>query len=101
MKIDTKNLNDQMHDLVECLEAYYADLDVKRNELDELNEATADIIDSILNRDESNLLWITYGDKVNDLQANIASLKTIVNDIQDSTSDLSFQIYQDSERLKI
>ena len=101
MKIDTEELNDQMHDLVECLEAYYADLDVKRSELDELNEATVDIIDSVLNRDDSNLLWITYGDKVNDLQAKITSLKALVNDVQDLTSDLSFQIYQDSERLKL
>lgn len=101
MKIDTKDLNDQMHDLVECLEAYFADLDVKRSELDELNEATVDIIDSVLSRDNSNLLWITYGDKVNDLQAKIASLKALVNDVQDLTSDLSFQIYQDSERLKL
>lgn len=101
MKIDTKDLNDQMHDLVECLEAYFADLDVKRNELDELNEATVDIIDSVLNRDGSNLLWITYGDRVNDLETKIASLKALVNDVQDLTSDLSFQIYQDSERLEV
>lgn len=101
MKIDTKDLNDQMHDLVECLEAYFADLDVKRNELDELNEATVDIIDSILSRDGSNLLWITYGGRVNDLETKIASLKALVNDIQDSASDLSFQIYQDSEKMKL
>lgn len=101
MKIDTEDLNDQMHDLVECLEAYFADLDAKRSELDELNEATVDIIDSILGRDESNLLWITYGDKVNDLHAKITSLKALVNDVQDLTSDLSSQIRQDSEELKL
>lgn len=101
MKVDTKDLNDQMHDLVECLEAYFADFDVKKGELEELNEATIDIIDDILSRDDSNLLWITYGDRVNNLNAKITSLKALVNGIQDLTSDLSFQIYQDSERLKL
>lgn len=101
MKIDTESLNNQTYELVECLEAYFADLDVKRSELDELNEAAVDIIDSILDRDKSNLLWIVYGDRVNDLKANIASLKTLFNDIQNLTSDLSSQVYQDSERLKI
>lgn len=101
MKIDTEDLNDQMHDLVECLEAYYADLDVKRNEFDEFNKAAANVIDSILNRDESNLLWITYGDKVNDLHAKILVLKTLVDSIQELTSDLSSQIRQDSEGLEI
>ena len=101
MKIDTKDLNDQMHDLVECLEAYFADLDVKRSELDELNEATVDIIDSILNRDNSNLLWIAYGDRVNDLHAKVLVLQTLVDSIQDLTSDLNSQIRQDSERLKL
>ncbi|WP_050611853.1 hypothetical protein [Ligilactobacillus agilis] len=101
MKIDTKDLNNQMHDLVECLEAYFADLDVKRSELDEFNKAAVDIIDSILGRDESNLLWITYGDKVNDLHAKVWVLQTLVDDIQELTSDLSSQIRQDSERLKL
>lgn len=101
MKIDTEDLNDQMHDLVECLEAYFADLDAKRSELDELNEATVDIIDSVLNRDKSNLLWITHGDRVNNLQAKIASLKVLVNNVQELTSDLSSQIRQDSEELKL
>ena len=101
MKIDTKDLNDQMHDLVECLEAYFADLGVKRSKFDEFNKAAVDIIDSILGRDESNLLWITYGDKVNDLHAKVLVLQTLVNDVQDLTSDLSSQIRQDSERLKI
>lgn len=101
MKIDTESLNNQTHELVECLEAYFADLDVKRSELDELNEAAVDIVDSILDRDKSNLLWIVYGDRVNDLKANIASLKTLFNDIQNLTNDLSSQVRQDSERLKI
>ena len=101
MKIDTKDLNDQMHDLVECLEAYFADLGVKRSKFDEFNKAAVDIIDSILGRDESNLLWITYGDKVNDLHAKVLVLQTLVDSIQDLTSDLSSQIRQDSERLKV
>lgn len=101
MKVDTKDLNDQMHDLVECLEAYFADLDVKRSELDELNEAAVDIIDSILGKDESNLLWIVYGDKVNDLHAKVLVLQTLVDSIQELTSDLSSQIRQDSEELKL
>ena len=101
MKIDTKDLNDQMHDLVECLEAYFADLDVKGSEFDEFNKAAVDIIESVLGKDESNLLWITYGDKVNDLHAKVLVLQTLVDSIQDLTSDLSSQIRQDSERLKV
>lgn len=101
MKIDTEDLNDQMHDLVECLEAYSADLDVKRSEFDEFNKATVDIIDSILNRDESNLLWIMYGDRAHDLRAKILVLETLVDSIQELTSELSTQIRQDSEELEI
>lgn len=101
MKVDAKDLIEQMNDLVRFLDTYFDDFGVKRSEFDRLNVTTVEIIDDILNGDESNQLWAIYGDRVNDLKGKMVSLKALADDIQILTGELSFQIYQDSERLKI
>lgn len=94
-----KKLIEHMNDLVRFFDEYYDDFGVKKSEFDRLNATTFEIIEDILNEDESNLLWSTYGNKITDLKGKIASLKTLTDDIQKNTSKLSYQIYQDSEKL--
>lgn len=101
MKVNAKDLIEQMNDLVRFLDTYFDDFGVKRSEFDRLNVTTVEIIDDILNGDESNQLWSTYGDRVNDLKDKMVRLKALADDIQILTGELSYQIYQDSERLKI
>lgn len=97
--LQKKKLIEYMNDLVRFFDEYYDDFGVKRSEFDRLNVTMLEIIDDILNGDESNQLWATYGDRINDLKDKIGSLKTLADDIQKNISKLSYQIYQDSERL--
>lgn len=100
MKIDTESLNKQMNSLSECLDSYFYEFDTKRGEIEELNEATVEIIDNILSKDNPNLLWIMYGEKISELKAKIASVKALFDDVQSMADDLSFQICEDEKALK-
>ena len=101
MKIDTADLSKKMISLTERLEDYCnLSLDRAETEISEGSSETVEVIDNLLDSDESNLLRIMYGKKVGDLQDKMGALRISLSEVQQIASDLSFRIYKDSEVLK-
>lgn len=100
MKIDTADLSKKMLSLTHCLEDYWnLNLDRAEAEIDDGNSATMEVIDNLLDGDESSLLRIMYGKEVVDLQNKMGDLRISLSEVQQIASSLSFQIYKDSEVL--
>lgn len=90
-----------MISLTERLEDYCnLSLDRAETEISEGSSETVEVIDNLLDSDESNLLRIMYGKKVGDLQDKMGALRISLSEVQQIASDLSFRIYKDSEVLK-
>lgn len=99
-KSDTEDLKKQMVSLFECLGVYCnLSLDRVETEISEGSSETVEVIDNLLDSDESNLLRIMYGKKVGDLKDKMGALRISLSEVQKAAYDLSFRIYKDSEVL--
>lgn len=99
MKIDTKYLRKSASDLSSLLKDYFENVERIQDEFDRTSSAINEVVDEILDRDESNMMNALYGVDIEKMRMSIQSATYDLQQLWDDVDDLQIKIKRNDEVL--
>ena len=99
MKIDTKDLRKSASDLSSSLKDYFENVERIQDEFDRTSSAINEVVDEILDKDESNMMDALYGVDIEKMRMNIQNATYYLQQVWDDVDDLQIKIKRNDEVL--
>ncbi len=99
MKIDTKDLRKSASDLSSSLKDYFENVERIQDEFDRTSSAINEVVDEILDKDESNMMDALYGVDIEKMRMDIQNATYYLQRVWDNVDDLQIKIKRNNEVL--
>lgn len=99
MKIDTEDLRKSASDLSSSLKDYFENVERIQDEFDRTSSAINEVVDEILDKDESNMMDALYGVDIEKMRMDIQNATYYLQRVWDNVDDLQIKIKRNNEVL--